>query len=112
MKKRGWRSKATLAKALRELRGTFLVMTKQGSYHHLVSLYAMSWLAIDSAPPGIEYNPGVTSTRTAAGTWRDGMTLEMRVTSRAARPSRKNCLADLVRQAHRLGTAGVPLGAG
>lgn len=44
---RGWRSKATLYKALRELEASgLIVQTRQGSLHKC-SLYALGWLAID-----------------------------------------------------------------
>lgn len=44
---RGWRSKATLHKALKELVASGLIIqTRQGSLHEC-SLYALGWLAID-----------------------------------------------------------------
>lgn len=44
---RGWRSKATLYKALKELRlSGLIVQTRQGSLHKC-SLYALGWLAIN-----------------------------------------------------------------
>lgn len=47
LRARGWRSKATLHKALKELRTSGLVVqTRQGSLHEC-SLYALGWLAID-----------------------------------------------------------------
>ena len=47
MKTRGWRSKSTLYKALRELRASgLIVLTRQGGLHQC-SLYALGWLAID-----------------------------------------------------------------
>ena len=47
MRARGWRSKATLNKALKELRDSgLIVMTRQGSLHQC-SLYGLGWLAID-----------------------------------------------------------------
>ena len=47
MRLRGWRSKATLNKALKELRDSgLIVMTRQGSLHQC-SLYGLGWLAID-----------------------------------------------------------------
>ncbi len=47
LRARGWRSKATLHKALRELRESGLIIqTRQGSLHQC-SLYALGWLAID-----------------------------------------------------------------
>lgn len=47
MRTRGWRSKATLYKALKELVASgLIVQTRQGSLHKC-SLYALGWLAID-----------------------------------------------------------------
>lgn len=47
MRERGWRSKSTLHKSLRELRESgLIVQTRQGSLHQC-SLYALGWLAID-----------------------------------------------------------------
>ena len=44
---RGWRSKATLYKSLKELVASGLIIqTRQGSLHEC-SLYALGWLAID-----------------------------------------------------------------
>ena len=47
MRARGWRSKATLYKSLKELRDSgLIVLTRQGSLHEC-SLYGLGWLAID-----------------------------------------------------------------
>lgn len=47
LRARGWRSKATLYKALKELTASgLIVQTRQGSLHEC-SLYALGWLAID-----------------------------------------------------------------
>jgi hypothetical protein len=47
MRKRGWKSKDTLNKALKELCASgLIVLTRQGGMH-LCSLYALGWLAID-----------------------------------------------------------------
>lgn len=47
LKPRGWKSSASLAKAIREIVGTgFLVLTKQGGKHK-PSLYALSFFAVD-----------------------------------------------------------------
>jgi hypothetical protein len=47
LRARGWRSKATLYKALKELNASgLIVQTRQGSLHEC-SLYALGWLAID-----------------------------------------------------------------
>ena len=47
LRARGWRSKATLFKALKELVASGLIIqTRQGSLHEC-SLYALGWLAID-----------------------------------------------------------------
>lgn len=47
LRARGWRSKSTLHKALKELCASgLIVLTRQGSLHKC-SLYALGWLAID-----------------------------------------------------------------
>lgn len=47
MRARGWRSKTTLSKALKELCAAgFIILTRQGSLHKC-SLYGIGWLAID-----------------------------------------------------------------
>ncbi len=57
MRARGWRSKATLAKALKELRDSgLIVMTRQGSLHEC-SLYGLSWLAIDECGGKLDMKP-------------------------------------------------------
>jgi hypothetical protein len=99
MKLRGWRSKATLNKALKELRGSFLTITKQGSYHQKVSLYAFSWMAVDAPPKGVQYSIGFEPTRRATGCWRDAPTLGQLEISRATRGRRRETLAELVHRA-------------
>lgn len=50
MQARGWRSRDTLAKKLKELRGSgFIVMTRQGG-RHTASLYAITFYALDPNP--------------------------------------------------------------
>jgi hypothetical protein len=47
LRARGWRSKATLHKSLKELRDSgLIVLTREGSLHEC-SLYGLGWLAID-----------------------------------------------------------------
>ncbi|MFZ5579257.1 MAG: hypothetical protein ACOZAQ_02165 [Pseudomonadota bacterium] len=54
MKRHGWSSKATLAKALAELEGKgFIVKTRQGG-RHKASLYAVTWLGIDECDGKLE----------------------------------------------------------
>ena len=57
MRARGWRSKATLHKALKELRESgLIVQTRQGSLHQC-SLYALGWLAIDECGGKLDMQP-------------------------------------------------------
>ena len=50
MRGRGWRSRDTLAKALRELlSGVWIVLTRQGGIH-APSLYAVTIFALDWSP--------------------------------------------------------------
>ena len=73
MAKRGWRSKATLTRALRELEGKgFICKTRQGGRHR-ASLYAVTWRPIDECGGKLE----VRATRTAPGYWRLGYNPEL-----------------------------------
>jgi len=57
LRPRGWRSKATLHNALKELRESGLVVqTRQGSLHQC-SLYALGWLAIDDCGGKLDMQP-------------------------------------------------------
>lgn len=57
MRARGWRSKATLNKAIKELRQSrLIVMTRQGSLHRC-SLFALGWLAIDECDGKLDIKP-------------------------------------------------------
>lgn len=57
MKERGWRSKATLNKALTELKATgLIVMTRQGGMGRC-SLYGLGWLAIDDCKGKLDIKP-------------------------------------------------------
>lgn len=57
MQKRGWRSKDTLNKALKELCASgLIVLTRQGGLHRC-SLYAVGWLAIDHCDGKLDANP-------------------------------------------------------
>ncbi|TVO60556.1 hypothetical protein [Denitromonas ohlonensis] len=65
MQPKGWRSKATLSKALKELRHYgFIVVTRQGG-RKLATLYAVTWLGIDECSGKLD----VSSSPTALRTW-------------------------------------------
>lgn len=54
LRQRGWKSKTTLHKALRELLDSgLIVQTRQGSLHKC-SLFALNWLAIDECSGKLE----------------------------------------------------------
>ncbi len=54
LRQRGWKSKTTLHKALRELLDSgLIVQTRQGSLHKC-SLFALGWLAIDECGGKLE----------------------------------------------------------
>lgn len=73
MRHQGWRSKATLSRALRDLeRVDFIVKTRQGWNNHC-SLYALTWKPIDEC---IDRKTGKSKhsakpTIAPPGTWRD-----------------------------------------
>jgi hypothetical protein len=54
LRQRGWRSKATLQKAINELLASGLIIkTRQGSLHQC-SLYGLGWIAIDECGGKLE----------------------------------------------------------
>jgi hypothetical protein len=70
MKERGWRSKDTLHRALKELRCAGMIeLTRQGGLNG-PSLYAFTWMPIDQCKAGLDVSP----TRVASGKWSQPMT--------------------------------------
>lgn len=66
MTQRGWRSKDTLHRALRELREAGMIeVTRQGGLLG-PSLYSFSWLPVDES----KVHPEIVPTRVASGAWR------------------------------------------
>jgi len=66
MKYRGWKSRQTLADALRELREFGLIQTTRQGGKHRASLYALTWHAIDYCDGKLDTGP----TRAPSGLWR------------------------------------------
>ena len=65
MQARGWRSKDTLHKAIKELlQAGMIELTRQGGLHG-PSLYAFTWKQIDEC----KAHPEITPTRVASGKW-------------------------------------------
>lgn len=66
MQKRGWRSKGTLSRAIKELLETgFIEVSKQGG-RHSCSLYAITFYAVDECKGKLEIN----ATKTPKSLWR------------------------------------------
>jgi hypothetical protein len=66
MKMRGWKSKDTLHKALKELLEAGMIeLTRQGGLHG-PSLYAFTWMAIADCKGKLD----IAATRVASGKWR------------------------------------------
>lgn len=66
MEKRGWRSRDTLGRALKELLAAgFISKTRQGG-RNLSNLYAVTWLSIDDCGNKLDVMP----TRVAANLWK------------------------------------------
>lgn len=66
MKKRGWRSNATLAKAKKELlRGNWIEVSRQGG-RHKATLYAVTFWAVDECRGKLD----IKSTTHPKGSWR------------------------------------------
>ena len=71
MRARGWRSKATLNNALKELRASgLIVLTRQGSLH-TCSLYALGWLAINECGGKLD----IKETTRPLNLWQDAIKL-------------------------------------
>ena len=73
MKDRGWRSKGTLYRSLRQLQDCgFIEQTRQGGKHR-ASLYAVTWQPIDERldPTTKKHKLDAKPTFVAAGTWQD-----------------------------------------
>lgn len=69
LRARGWRSKATLQKALKELmQSGLIIQTRQGSLHEC-SLFALGWLAIDECGGKLDIQP----TSGPIDSWRDSI---------------------------------------
>ena len=87
LRARGWRSKSTLHKALKELKLSGLVVqTRQGSLHRC-SLYALGWLAIDECGGKLDIEP----TKRPLNPWLDlSLTIENKTPSTPREPKRMN----------------------
>jgi len=67
MKRRGWRSKATLSSAIAELiEAGFIVRTRTPNRHHVCALFAITWKPIDECGGKLE----VSSERVASNSWK------------------------------------------
>ena len=66
LKKRGWRSKGTLGRAIKELKERqWIIVSRQGGKNQC-SLYALTFQAIDECKGKLD----ITSTITASGKWK------------------------------------------
>lgn len=103
MKARGWRSKDTLNKALKELvRFGMLELTRQGGMHK-ASLYGITWKPIDECGGKLDLTTG--PSRVASSLWRKDPQPD-----RAPQPAPK--LRRPVRPAYPVSTAGGPIATG
>lgn len=69
MNARGWKSKDTLHRAIKELLEAGMIeLTRQGGLHG-PSLYAFTWMAIDGCKGKLD----VSATRVASGKWKQAM---------------------------------------
>ena len=67
MKRRGWRSKATLSAAIAELiEAAFVVRTRTPYRNHVCALYAITWKPIDECDGKLE----AAAERVASNAWR------------------------------------------
>lgn len=73
LKQRGWRSRETLSRAIKELRDVgFIITTRQGGRNRC-SLYAVTWQPVNECrhPRTGLHKLDVPATRMAPGSWRD-----------------------------------------
>lgn len=66
MQPRGWKSKETLYRALRELEVAGWIICSRRGHRHLATLYGVSWLPINDCGRKLDIAPSPT----AYGTWR------------------------------------------
>lgn len=82
LRPRGWRSKATLQKALYELLDSGLIVkTRQGSLHQC-SLFGFAWLAIDECDGKLE----ISATSKPLNTWLNNASVKNKLSSTPAVP--------------------------
>ena len=67
MSKRGWKSKATLHRAIKELRDRWWILVARQGGRHKATLYALSFLAIDECDGKLE----IAATRSPPSTWKN-----------------------------------------
>ncbi|MGY0619881.1 helix-turn-helix domain-containing protein [Lysobacter sp. A378] len=71
MKRRGFNSKDSLARGLRELISSGYIIRTRVQYLRSAALYAVTWLPINQPPTGQSYDVGVTAGEEATDLWRD-----------------------------------------
>ena len=114
MKSRGWKSRDTLTKALKELVSSGMIeLTRQGGIHK-ASLYALTWKPIDECNGKLDVNP----TTVPSGLWRsEPMRARSSAYGKKLRwPTRPACLVDtagvsIVHEPPRIDTVGVSISA-
>jgi hypothetical protein len=70
MKCRGFHSKDSLSKSLRELTRLGYILKTRAQRLRSPALYAISWLPINRPPVGVTYDTGIASTDEAPDLWR------------------------------------------
>ena len=66
MQKRGWRSKGTLDRAIKELKAKEWIIVSRMGGRNMCSLYALTFQAIDECKGKLD----ILSTRVASGSWK------------------------------------------
>lgn len=79
MKRRGWKSKDTLQRALRELLEAGMIEQTRWGGLHCCSLYGVTWLAIDECGGKLD----VTATTFGSGLWHKKPFAETRIKTRS-----------------------------
>jgi DNA-binding PadR family transcriptional regulator len=87
MRVKGWASKATLYKALRELDATgFIIKTRQGG-RRLCSLYAVTWRGIDECAGKLDSH--IRASAVPLNTWKNSLAHMLYLVSPTVVPMRR-----------------------
>lgn len=70
MRRFGFNSKDSLARAIRELIHSGFIIRTRTQHLRSAALYAVTWLPINPPPAGVAYDPGIRPSNEAVDLWR------------------------------------------